>query len=145
MVQQGSLRLHTKSQWIQRRCRKRVRVDNYSRQHTLDVYLGFFGAGILEDSLAHQLQGVPCCQAVIILGLLGFEVFYVRLKAGETLPMLIRQSVILTAEEKLQTQADCVWKDIGVKRFEDFAFETVTLFPGRGLTVLGKLFQLRNG
>lgn len=42
----------------------------------------------------------------------------------------------MAAEQELHDQADGIWEDVWVERFEDFALETMAMLPSCGLAVL---------
>ena len=98
MVDQSRPRLQTKPNGIQRWRRQRMRVNHRPRQHGLDVVDILLGSRILHHSMAHQLDGLPCRQAVFFPNVTRLEICHVRFKIQEAFPCRVRERAVVAAE-----------------------------------------------
>lgn len=98
MIDQSCPRLQAKPNGIQRRRRQRMRVDHRPREYGLDVVDNLLGSRILHHGMAHQLDGLPCRQAVFIPDVTCLEICHVRFKIQEAVPCRVRERAVVAAE-----------------------------------------------
>ena len=98
MIDQSCPRLQAKPNGIQRRRRQRMGIDHRPREHGLDVVDILLGSRILDHSMAHQLDGLPCRQAVFVPNVTCLDIGHVRFQIQEAFPCRVRERAIVAAE-----------------------------------------------
>ena len=103
--------------------------ETYTSYQTLDKFERLRTPRVRAYGLAHEIDGLPCCEIVRILCTLRLVILNMRLQSEKAFPLGLFMGVGMLAEEYLHYQPYGIGQDFGVELCKNFAFVFVITFP----------------